>query len=68
MLKSYPGGEAFVLRRPAEFGFPPIALFGGHSLRILPFALSLSKGERQNPTDVKFKFSRSWFDKLTTNG
>jgi len=35
-------------------------------LRIFPFALSLSKGERKNPN--YYKLSRSWFDKLTTNG
>jgi len=36
------------------------------NLTIFPFALSLSKGGRKNPT--YWSLSRSWFDRLTTNG
>ena len=36
------------------------------TIKAYPFALSLSKGERKNPTT--WKLSPSWFDKLTTNG
>jgi hypothetical protein len=36
------------------------------NLTIFPFALSLSKGERKIPTALML--SRSWFDRLTTNG
>ena len=54
------------IKATGRIWLPSYRLIWGSQLRILPFALSLSKGERQNPTDVKS--SRSWFDKLTTNG
>ncbi len=37
-----------------------------HLVKNFPFALSLSKGERE--TLNLLKLSRTWFDKLTTNG
>ena len=37
-----------------------------HYVKYFPFALSLSKGEREILNLLKL--SRPWFDKLTTNG
>ncbi|MCX7111790.1 MAG: hypothetical protein NTX45_17015 [Proteobacteria bacterium] len=59
------GAPAPHVRRGGQAGFPRWSVTA-IKLRIFPFAPSLSKGERENPTH--WKLSRSWFDKLTTNG